>query len=68
MVGISGYGGAGKSTPGWALVQRAPGAVRLRGGDFLDIARFRRRSSDRDGVERDQLAQRCSHPSAPNSR
>jgi uridine kinase len=55
VVGISGYGGAGKSTLARALVTAVPGAVRLRGDDFLDPERSHRRSSDWDGVERERL-------------
>ncbi|WP_163542997.1 uridine kinase [Occultella kanbiaonis] len=54
-IGISGYAGAGKSTLTRALVDRLPGAIRLRGDDFLDPARSHRRSPDWDGVGRDRL-------------
>ncbi len=55
VVGISGYGGAGKSTLARALVAAVPGAIRMRGDDFLDPERSHRRSSDWDGVERERL-------------
>lgn len=55
VVGISGYGGSGKSTLARALVERLPGAVRMRGDDFLDPLRSHRRSPDWDGVERVRL-------------
>jgi uridine kinase len=54
-IGISGYAGAGKSTLTRALVDRLPGAIRLRGDDFLDPVRSHRRSPDWDGVGRDRL-------------
>lgn len=55
VVGISGYGGAGKSTLARALVTRLDDAVRMRGDDFLDPVRSHRRSTDWDGVERVRL-------------
>ncbi|MDW4574150.1 phosphoglycerate transporter [Microbacterium sp. M3] len=55
VVGISGFGGAGKSTLARALVARIDGAVRMRGDDFLDPARSHRRSPDWEGVERSRL-------------
>lgn len=55
VVGISGYGGSGKSTLARALVDRVPGAVRMRGDDFLDPDRSHRRSTDWDGVDRKRL-------------
>ena len=55
VVGISGFGGAGKSTLARRLTPQIEGAYRLRGDDFLDPARSHRRSSDWDGVERSRL-------------
>lgn len=55
VVGVSGYGGAGKSTLARALVARLDDAVRMRGDDFLDPVRSHRRSTDWDGVERIRL-------------
>lgn len=55
VVGISGYGGSGKSTLARQLCALIPGAVRMRGDDFLDPARSQVRSSDWDGVERGRL-------------
>jgi uridine kinase len=55
VVGVSGYCGSGKSTLTRQLVARLPGAVRIRGDDFLDPARSHKRSSDWDGVERLRL-------------
>lgn len=62
VVGVSGYGGAGKSTLARALVEALPDAVRLRGDDFLDPVRVHRRSADWDGVERDRLAAEVLRP------
>lgn len=55
VVGISGFGGAGKSTLATALVTLVPDAVTVRGDDFLDPVRSHQRSSDWDGVERLRL-------------
>jgi uridine kinase len=55
VVGVSGYGGAGKSTLARELVELVPGSVRMRGDDFLDPVRSHRRSQDWDGVERTRL-------------
>ncbi len=55
VVGVSGFGGAGKSTLARALVGALPDAVRMRGDDFLDPERSHRRSPDWDGVERERL-------------
>ena len=55
MVGISGYGGSGKSTLARQLCALVPGAVGIRGDDFLDPARSHARSSDWDGVERERM-------------
>ncbi|SDI02844.1 uridine kinase family protein [Agrococcus jejuensis] len=55
VVGISGVGGAGKSTLARALVDRVDGAVRMCGDDFLSPARSHERSTDWDGVERERL-------------
>jgi putative protein kinase ArgK-like GTPase of G3E family len=38
VVGVSGFCGSGKSTLTRALVGAVPGAVRMRGDDFLDPA------------------------------
>ncbi|WP_370688328.1 uridine kinase [Cryobacterium sp. SO1] len=55
VVGVSGYCGSGKSTLTRQIVDALPGAVRMRGDDFLDPSRSHRRSSDWDGVERSRL-------------
>jgi uridine kinase len=55
VIGVSGYCGSGKSTLARELVAAMPGAVRLRGDDFLDPTRSHRRSSDWDGVDRHRL-------------
>lgn len=54
-VGISGYCGSGKSTLARQLINDLPGAVRMRGDDFLDPLRSHTRSTDWDGVERARL-------------
>lgn len=54
-VGISGYGGSGKSTAARALSTGLVDAVRIRGDDFLDPTRSHQRSADWDGVERTRL-------------
>ena len=55
VVGVSGYCGSGKSTLARQLLPQLPGAVRIRGDDFLDPKRSHRRSTDWDGVERLRL-------------
>ena len=55
VVGVSGYGGAGKSTLARELVELVPSSVRMRGDDFLDPVRSHQRSHDWDGVERTRL-------------
>ncbi|WP_040165857.1 uridine kinase family protein [Microbacterium gorillae] len=62
VVGVSGFGGSGKSTLTRKLVERWDGALRLRGDDFLDPTRSHRRSTDWDGVERDRLAREVLRP------
>jgi uridine kinase len=62
VIGISGYAGSGKSTLARALVARIPGAVRMRGDDFLDPIRSHRRSDDWDGVERRRLVAEVLQP------
>lgn len=54
-VGVSGYGGSGKSTLVRHLTDGAAQMIRMRGDDFLDPSRSHRRSSDWDGVERGRL-------------
>jgi uridine kinase len=55
VVGISGFGGAGKSTLARRLVEAVPGAVRLRGDDFIVPSRAAERSSDWAMVDRLRL-------------
>ncbi|MBK0331804.1 phosphoglycerate transporter [Brachybacterium sp. MASK1Z-5] len=55
VVGISGFCGAGKSVLARQLEPLLPGAIRMRGDDFLDPERSHRRSSDWDGVDRERL-------------
>ncbi len=62
VVGVSGFCGAGKSTLAREVLDRAEGAARMRGDDFLDPARSHRRSTDWDGVERDRLASEVLQP------
>lgn len=56
VVGISGFGGSGKSTAARSLARRA-GTVRMRGDDFLDPVRSHLRSSDWSGVDRVRLVE-----------
>ena len=62
VVGISGYCGAGKSTLARELTDLVPGAVRMRGDDFLDPVRSHQRSNDWDGVERVRLVSTVLEP------
>ncbi|WP_307297437.1 uridine kinase family protein [Microbacterium natoriense] len=62
VVGISGYGGAGKSTLARELLGLIPDSVRMRGDDFLDPSRSHRRSTDWDGVERSRLVREVLGP------
>lgn len=62
VVGVSGYGGSGKSTLTRRLVQAIPGAVRLRGDDFLDPRRSHTWSRDWCGLERDRLVAEVLRP------
>ncbi|PZE69836.1 uridine kinase [Curtobacterium sp. MCBD17_021] len=62
VVGVSGHCGSGKSTLARALVDHMPGAVRIRGDDFLDPTRSHRRSTDWDGVERLRLGSEVLEP------
>lgn len=62
VVGISGFGGSGKSTLTRALLQLIPGAVRVRGDDFLDPPRVFERSDDWAGVDRLRLREEVLEP------
>jgi len=62
VVGISGYCGSGKSTLARHMVAALPGAVRMRGDDFLDPARSHLRSADWDGVDRRRLVSSVLEP------
>ena len=55
VVGVSGFGGSGKSTLVRSLSESIAGAVRLRGDDFLDPKQSHHRSADWSGVERMRL-------------
>lgn len=61
-VGISGFGGSGKSTITRQLNAAIEGSARIRGDDFLDPHRSHQRSSDWDGVERVRLREEVLHP------
>lgn len=61
-VGVSGYGGSGKSTLVRSLVESDPDMVRLRGDDFLDPSLSHHRSGDWKGVERERLAREVLFP------
>jgi uridine kinase len=62
VVGISGFGGSGKSTLTRELVSAIPRAARIRGDDFLDPVRSHRRSPDWDGMERGRLRREVLDP------
>ncbi|KQM23416.1 MULTISPECIES: uridine kinase family protein [unclassified Frigoribacterium] len=62
VVGISGFCGSGKSTLAHRMVEALPGAVRMRGDDFLDPARSHLRSADWDGVDRQRLVSSVLEP------
>ena len=55
VVGVSGFGGAGKSTLARRLVEEVPGSVRIRGDDFLVPALTRERSADWAAFDRGRL-------------
>jgi uridine kinase len=55
VVGIAGFGGAGKSTLARALAERLPEARRVRGDDFLDPHGSRQRSDDWSPLLREEL-------------
>jgi len=55
VVGVSGFGGAGKSTLARRLVDAVRGSARMRGDDFVDPSRAGERSADWSAVERMRL-------------
>jgi len=55
VVGVSGFGGAGKSTLTRHLVESIEGSARIRGDDFLDPNQSHERSPDWNGVDRLRL-------------
>jgi uridine kinase len=61
-IGVSGYGGAGKSTIARRLEALLPQSYRLRGDDFLDPARSHLRSRDWNGFERERLVDTVLRP------
>ena len=62
VVGISGFGGAGKSTLARRLVAALPGSMRIRGDDFLEPALVGERSDDWSAVERRRLREEVLDP------
>lgn len=62
LVGISGYGGSGKSTLTRSLLEELPGARRIRGDDFLDPPRVFERSEHWAGVDRVRLRDEVLEP------
>ncbi|MFT2816118.1 uridine kinase family protein [Leifsonia sp. A12D58] len=61
-VGVSGFGGSGKSTLTRQLTASIEGSARIRGDDFLDPDRSHQRSSDWDGVGRIRLREEVLNP------
>lgn len=55
VVGVSGFGGSGKTTLVRALLAAVDSSARIRGDDFLDPERSKHRSADWDGVDRQRL-------------
>lgn len=66
VVGVSGFGGSGKSTVAREFVAVIPDSVRIREDDFLDPERSHRRSPDWDGVERLRLRREVLEPFRQN--
>jgi len=62
VVGVSGFGGSGKSKLARAFVASIDDSVRLRGDDFLDPTRSHQRSDDWDGVERLRMRREVIEP------
>ncbi len=61
-IGISGYGGAGKSTLARSLVARLESAVLVPGDDFLDPVAAGHRSDDWSAMDRDRLVRTVLEP------
>jgi uridine kinase len=62
VVGISGFGGSGKSTLSRSLLGAIPGAARIRGDDFIVPARAHERSADWGVIERMRLRRTVLEP------
>ena len=61
-IGISGYGGAGKSTVARALIARLESVVHVPGDDFLDPVAAGQRSDDWRALDRERLVRTVLEP------
>jgi len=62
VVGVSGFGGAGKSTLARRLVEAVPGSARVRGDDFVRPTLAGERSEAWSAVERSRLRREVVDP------
>lgn len=62
VVGVSGFGGSGKSTLTRRLVAAVPGSVRIRGDDFIVPSLAGERSGEWSAVERRRLRREVIDP------